>query len=129
MDVYSLREDGAEVWTRHATGTLSAAPADGGAGSTSPPGRRPARSRSTSTNLYADLAERGYAYGPAFQGVRAVWRRDGDGDTEVFAEVALPDELRDERRRLRPPPGVAGRGRADVDGRRAPRRVRNPGSR
>ncbi|MFS1302252.1 SDR family NAD(P)-dependent oxidoreductase, partial [Streptosporangium longisporum] len=38
---------------------------------------------------YERLAERGYEYGPAFQGLRAVWRR---GD-EVFAEVALPAEV------------------------------------
>ncbi|WP_455678827.1 SDR family NAD(P)-dependent oxidoreductase [Streptomyces antimycoticus] len=37
--------------------------------------------------LYPDLAERGYEYGPVFQGVRGVWER---GD-EVFAEIALPD--------------------------------------
>ncbi|GII95400.1 type I polyketide synthase [Sinosporangium siamense] len=35
--------------------------------------------------FYDRLAGQGYAYGPAFQGLRAVWRR---GD-EVFAEVAL----------------------------------------
>ncbi|MGW5450346.1 KR domain-containing protein, partial [Streptomyces asiaticus] len=40
----------------------------------------------------ADLVERGYAYGPAFQGLRTVWRRG----EEVFAEVALPDEHREE---------------------------------
>ncbi len=39
--------------------------------------------------LYDELAYQGYDYGPTFQGVRALWR---DGD-EVFAEVALPDEL------------------------------------
>ncbi|MGW0885251.1 SDR family NAD(P)-dependent oxidoreductase [Streptomyces sp. NPDC002671] len=38
-------------------------------------------------DAYQRLAERGYGYGPAFRGLRAVWRR---GD-EVFAEVALPD--------------------------------------
>src|SRR5439155_83054 len=38
-------------------------------------------------DAYQRLAERGYGYGPAFQGLRAVWRR---GD-EVFAEAALPD--------------------------------------
>ncbi|MFH8371867.1 SDR family NAD(P)-dependent oxidoreductase, partial [Streptomyces sp. NPDC018031] len=37
--------------------------------------------------LYAGMADLGYDYGPTFQGVRAVWRRDD----EVFAEVALPD--------------------------------------
>ena len=35
---------------------------------------------------YERLAERGYGYGPAFQGLTAMWRR---GD-EVFAEVTLP---------------------------------------
>ncbi|BBB02259.1 putative modular polyketide synthase [Actinacidiphila reveromycinica] len=39
--------------------------------------------------FYPALAERGLAYGPAFRGVRAAWRR---GD-EVFAEVDLPDDL------------------------------------
>ncbi|WP_260867609.1 SDR family NAD(P)-dependent oxidoreductase [Streptomyces sp. SAJ15] len=38
--------------------------------------------------LYARLAEAGYEYGPAFQGLRAAWRL---GD-EVYAEVALPDD-------------------------------------
>lgn len=42
--------------------------------------------------FYTDLLERGYAYGPAFQGLRAVWRR---GD-EVFAEAVLPEEQREE---------------------------------
>ena len=35
---------------------------------------------------YQRLAERGYAYGPAFRGLTSMWRR---GD-EVFAEVTLP---------------------------------------
>ncbi|WP_067682416.1 type I polyketide synthase [Nocardia miyunensis] len=37
--------------------------------------------------MYDELLDAGYGYGPAFQGVRAAWRR---GD-ELFAEVALPD--------------------------------------
>ncbi|MEU9206034.1 type I polyketide synthase [Streptomyces sp. NPDC048332] len=37
-------------------------------------------------DVYSQLAAQGYAYGPAFQGLVAVWRRDG----EIFAEVALP---------------------------------------
>ncbi|WP_062218077.1 type I polyketide synthase [Streptomyces sp. NBRC 109706] len=39
------------------------------------------------TDAYARLAAIGLAYGPAFIGLRALWRR---GD-EVFAEVALPE--------------------------------------
>ncbi|MFF5521586.1 SDR family NAD(P)-dependent oxidoreductase [Streptomyces coeruleorubidus] len=38
------------------------------------------------TGAYAALADAGLAYGPAFQGVGAVWRRGDD----VFAEVRLP---------------------------------------
>jgi acyl transferase domain-containing protein/acyl carrier protein len=90
VEVFSLREDGAEVWTRHATGVLSAAPAPtGGFDFTAwpPPGAQPVEVG----DFYADLVERGYAYGPAFQGVRTVWRRG----EEVFAEVALPDGHRD----------------------------------
>ncbi|MFE6404818.1 type I polyketide synthase [Streptomyces alboflavus] len=39
-------------------------------------------------DLYRHLTQLGFAYGEAFQGLRAAWRR---GD-EVFAEVALPEE-------------------------------------
>nr|AXL05509.1 type I polyketide synthase [uncultured bacterium] len=93
VDVHSQRHD--DTWLRNATGTLSpttgkSVDLDLDLTTWPPPGARPV----DVANLYADLAERGYAYGPAFQGVRAVWRR-GDGvDAEVFAEVALPDDLR-----------------------------------
>ncbi|MEV8091740.1 SDR family NAD(P)-dependent oxidoreductase, partial [Streptomyces nigra] len=42
------------------------------------------------TDGYAALADRGYGYGPAFQGVTAMWRRGN----EIFAEVELPAGLR-----------------------------------
>ncbi|WP_455752451.1 type I polyketide synthase [Streptomyces albogriseolus] len=102
VDVYSLREDaagegGTHGWTRHATGLLSAAPAARDAGDFDfaawpPPGAQPVDVE----NFYDDLTERGYAYGPAFQGLRAVWRR---GD-EVFAEAALPEEQREDAGRF-----------------------------
>ena len=38
--------------------------------------------------LYDSLVADGYGYGPAFQGVRAAWRRG----EEIFAEVALPED-------------------------------------
>ena len=41
--------------------------------------------------LYRRLAELGYDYGPAFQGLRGLWRR---GEEELFAEVSLPEEQR-----------------------------------
>nr|WP_307971589.1 SDR family NAD(P)-dependent oxidoreductase [Streptomyces sp. CHA16] len=44
--------------------------------------------------VYAEMADRGLEYGPHFQGLRAVWRRDGEhGGTEIFAEVRLPQPL------------------------------------
>nr|QOU09225.1 type I PKS [Streptomyces sp.] len=82
-------DDPAE-WTRHATATLTPdpapAPAEPGplAGAWPPPGA----SAVEVGDFYDTLFERGYEYGPAFQGLRAVWRR---GD-EVFAEVALADD-------------------------------------
>ena len=54
-------------------------------------------------DAYAQLAARGYRYGPAFQGLTAMWRR---GD-EVFAEVAVPTGRAG--RRLRGASGAARR--------------------
>ncbi|WP_330464859.1 SDR family NAD(P)-dependent oxidoreductase [Streptomyces longwoodensis] len=45
--------------------------------------------RLATDDLYVRLADLGYAYGPAFQGVEAAWR---DGDV-VYTEIAFPDEL------------------------------------
>ncbi|WTU32158.1 type I polyketide synthase [Streptomyces sp. NBC_00069] len=103
VEVYSQREDaadegGADVWTRHATGLLSASPAARGTefdfAAWPPAGAQPVEL--DADGFYADLRERGVAYGPSFQGMRAVWRR---GD-EVFAEVALPEEQRKEAGRF-----------------------------
>ncbi|NED88093.1 hypothetical protein G3I76_49430, partial [Streptomyces sp. SID11233] len=47
------------------------------------------------TGHYEDLAARGFGYGPAFRGLRRVWRA---GDT-VFAEVVLPEDLAAESHR------------------------------
>nr|WP_279628705.1 SDR family NAD(P)-dependent oxidoreductase [Streptomyces subrutilus] len=100
VEVYSLREDavGADAWTRHATGVLAQSAQAGGTGAGfdfavwPPAGAQPVEIG----DFYSDLVGRGYAYGPAFQGVRAVWRRG----EEVFAEVALPEELRKEAARF-----------------------------
>ncbi|MGP3923754.1 SDR family NAD(P)-dependent oxidoreductase [Streptomyces sp. 8N616] len=43
-------------------------------------------------DLYERLARIGFTYGPMFQGLSAVWRRD----EEVFAEVRLPEEIQGE---------------------------------
>ncbi|MEV4057773.1 type I polyketide synthase [Amycolatopsis sp. NPDC049688] len=88
VNVYSQRDGGTGSWTRHATGLLSPAPApDTGFDFHAWP---PAGAERVGVEtFYRDLEERGYGYGPAFQGLRAVWRRDG----EIFAEAALPEDL------------------------------------
>ncbi|MEU8976124.1 type I polyketide synthase [Streptomyces monashensis] len=70
------------AWTRHATGTLSAARPAQVAGVTSwpPAGARPV----VVDDLYAQLAEGGHAYGYTFRGLRELWR---DGD-DLYAVVA-----------------------------------------
>ncbi|MFI1019123.1 SDR family NAD(P)-dependent oxidoreductase, partial [Streptomyces sp. NPDC020965] len=75
-------------WTRHATGTLTSLPAPGVA--EDPAGWPPVGAQRVSEHdFYPELARAGYEYGPAFQGVRTIWR---DGP-EFFAEVELPDGL------------------------------------
>ncbi|MGW3993306.1 beta-ketoacyl synthase N-terminal-like domain-containing protein [Amycolatopsis sp. NPDC004772] len=102
VEVYSLREDaGAEVWARHATGFLAASaeaaePFDFTAW---PP---PGVERVDVEDFYDGLVERGYAYGPSFRGLRAVWRR---GD-EVFAEVSLSEDDRADAARFGIHPGL-----------------------
>ncbi|WP_167362000.1 type I polyketide synthase, partial [Streptomyces yokosukanensis] len=77
-----------EPWTRHAGGVLAPtaapAPAPLTAGQWPPAGAEPL----PTDGLYADLAEVGMGYGPAFRGLTAAWRH---GDS-VYAEVALPEQ-------------------------------------
>ncbi|MEU4181539.1 type I polyketide synthase, partial [Streptomyces sp. NPDC026589] len=98
VDVYSLREETSDEaghggWTRHATGLLShAARAEGTTPAVDFAAWPPAGAQPVAIDdFYTDLAARGYAYGPAFQGLRGVWRR---GD-ELFAEAVLPPEQRE----------------------------------
>ncbi|MEV0882034.1 type I polyketide synthase [Micromonospora echinofusca] len=88
VTVHSRPEENADAeWTRHAEGLLLAhlpAPA-------AVPGQwPPADAVEVDADLdawYAQMAEGGLGYGPAFRGLRRVWRGDG----EVYAEVALPE--------------------------------------
>ncbi|MEX5637771.1 type I polyketide synthase, partial [Parafrankia sp. FMc2] len=94
LAVYSQPEDGDdEPWTVHATGTLL------------PPGTQPAGAPTAAGGLvawppagatelaldgfYPGLAGAGLDYGPAFQGLRRAWARDG----EVFAEVEVDEPV------------------------------------
>jgi NADPH:quinone reductase-like Zn-dependent oxidoreductase/acyl carrier protein len=92
-------------WTRHATGTLTngpnpasppvrgdgqpdprdgsgAAPVTGPGGPWPPPGAEPL----DLDELYHRLTARGYAYGPAFRGLKAAWRHGPD----LLADITLP---------------------------------------
>ncbi|MEU9398030.1 type I polyketide synthase, partial [Streptomyces sp. NPDC048324] len=85
--------EGEARWTRNATGTL----APSAAGTAVPPAELttwPPRDAQPVglDGWYAALADSGYDYGPAFQGLRAAWRRG----EEVFAEVALAGEQADD---------------------------------
>ncbi|OBG59797.1 type I polyketide synthase [Mycobacterium sp. E3339] len=84
LSVYSA--DASSEWVLHAQGVLGGAAAAPAADlSVWPPaGATPVEVG----DAYARLAERGYEYGRAFRGLRAMWRR---GD-EIFAEVTIPDE-------------------------------------
>ncbi|MDL4815440.1 type I polyketide synthase [Actinomadura opuntiae] len=81
------RADEDEPWTAYATGTLvaAAAPAPAALGGQWPPADAVPVELG---GFYEHLADHGYEYGPAFQGLTAVWR---DGD-DLYAEVALPEQ-------------------------------------
>ncbi|MEU4645534.1 SDR family NAD(P)-dependent oxidoreductase, partial [Micromonospora sp. NPDC023814] len=85
--VYSRPDDDPEAgWTRHAEGVLESSTADEPDMVTWPPA---GASEVDLAEWYLALAEHGLAYGPVFQGLRRAWTSGG----EVFAEVALPDEV------------------------------------
>ncbi|MER5796650.1 polyketide synthase dehydratase domain-containing protein, partial [Streptomyces sp. NPDC001980] len=101
IDVYGRPETDTgleQPWTLHATGALASAgttardlPADL---MTWPP------AEATEVDLeetYARLADRGYDYGPAFQGLRRMWRGSRG---ELYAEVVLPEEQRTDAARF-----------------------------
>ncbi|WP_189598942.1 polyketide synthase dehydratase domain-containing protein, partial [Streptomyces pilosus] len=80
------------TWTAHAEGTLgtgeSGAEAVAGRGLTVWPPE--GATEVPLDGAYERLTGQGYAYGPAFQGLRRAWRGDG----EVFAEILLPESCR-----------------------------------
>ncbi|MDT0616509.1 type I polyketide synthase, partial [Streptomyces lancefieldiae] len=83
-----------DPWTRHATGSLRAARPGRATGLADWP---PAGAEALDIQeVYPRLADAGLAYGPAFRGLTRAWRR---GD-EVWAEVALPTEVRDQAARF-----------------------------
>jgi acyl transferase domain-containing protein/NAD(P)-dependent dehydrogenase (short-subunit alcohol dehydrogenase family)/acyl carrier protein len=93
--------DSIEAWTAHAGGSIGPEPlgsqpdlqAPGQrtfaslSGTWPPPGAVPVESE----DFYGALAERGFQYGPAFQGLGRVWQHEGG----LLAEVALSEQERD----------------------------------
>ncbi|WP_345601667.1 type I polyketide synthase, partial [Streptomyces chumphonensis] len=84
-----------DTWTHHATATLAPEPTSAI--------EAPVWSADADTSAltpvdgwYERLAEAGFQYGPAFRGLRAHGRRDG----ELVAEVRLPDGPRTDARRF-----------------------------
>ncbi len=80
-------------WTRNATGSLGAGASEEPQPLTEwpPPGAEPI----ATADFYERIAEIGIDYGPAFQGLKAAWSRDG----ELFAEAELAEEQRPEAER------------------------------
>ncbi|WP_442929756.1 type I polyketide synthase [Micromonospora sp. WMMC250] len=97
VSVHSRHDDSDQQdWTEHAAGTLATITDDGSrpvpADLTEWP---PPDAAAVPLDGHYDMVAQagyGYGYGPAFQGLRAAWRR---GD-EVFADVALPAEALDD---------------------------------
>ncbi|WP_205057910.1 SDR family NAD(P)-dependent oxidoreductase, partial [Streptomyces sp. Ncost-T6T-1] len=86
--LHSSREEG--DWNRHASGVLTPTnpTAHAEEGAWPPPDAHPM----PLDGLYDRLAGRGYAYGPAFQGLVAAWR----SGTDLYGEVELPEDLHTE---------------------------------
>ncbi|QUQ72347.1 3-ketoacyl-CoA thiolase [Kutzneria sp. CA-103260] len=93
VNIYSRPEDDdAAAWTRHASGEIKAGTiADGEAMAQWPP------ADATAVDIEGLYERRaGFNYGPSFRGLQAVWQRGAD----VYAEVSLPEQLRDEADRF-----------------------------
>ncbi|MFF8563305.1 type I polyketide synthase, partial [Streptomyces albidoflavus] len=103
LTVHSRPEDTPEGdWVHHATGVLgtgaSARSDDFDLRAWPPAGAE----KVDISGFYQRATDTGFAYGPLFAGLKALWRR---GD-EVFAEVTLPDEAKAAAERFALHPGL-----------------------
>ncbi|KAB8156720.1 type I polyketide synthase, partial [Streptomyces mimosae] len=105
VEIYSrpTNAEAGAAWTRHATGTLLAQPARTGQPSDLTAWPPPGAESIGLDDAYERLADAGYEYGPAFQGLTAAWR---DGD-DLYAEVTLGEQERDEADRFVLHPALA----------------------
>jgi acyl transferase domain-containing protein/acyl carrier protein len=110
-----VEEELSGAWTRHASGVLAAAGGSTGEGADAPvtnfdPLTTGADERAAQAwppagaepvaldDIYERLAAAGLEYGPAFQGLRGMWRRG----EELFAELELDDEAQTAQYGLHP---------------------------
>ncbi|MEV6829668.1 type I polyketide synthase [Amycolatopsis sp. NPDC051102] len=93
LTLHARPDDGAapgqDEWIRHASGLLATGVAQATELTEWPPADA---ERVPFDGLYDQLAGIGFTYGPAFQGLQAVWRRG----EETFAEVRLPEKYRED---------------------------------
>jgi acyl transferase domain-containing protein/NADPH:quinone reductase-like Zn-dependent oxidoreductase/acyl carrier protein len=95
------RDGGDRAWTRHAEGVLSPVPAPTDEAEIKQWPPTDAEPIDVS-ELYPVLAALGYEYGPAFRGLRSVWRRGA----EVFVEATLPAQMKADASRFRLHPAL-----------------------
>ncbi|WP_204070687.1 type I polyketide synthase, partial [Sphaerisporangium krabiense] len=97
VSVYSLDEaaPGDAGWTPHALGGLLPAAGPDAVSLTEWP---PRATEVDLAGMYEDLRDKGFDYGPAFQGLRRLWR---SGEV-IYAEAALPDVVAPEGYGLHP---------------------------
>ncbi|WP_158581742.1 type I polyketide synthase, partial [Actinomadura spongiicola] len=90
LSVYSQSEgvEGDRPWTRHATGILTAATSTAASAEVSKVWPPTNADPIDLADLYEQLSEAGYHYGPAFQGLRAAWRSGED----LYVEVRLSND-------------------------------------
>ncbi|MDG4810795.1 SDR family NAD(P)-dependent oxidoreductase [Micromonospora sp. WMMD1120] len=87
VTVWARPEGDDEPWTTHATGVLAPGTPAGAAAAGDWP---PADAEPVDVDVLRDrLGAAGFRYGPAFQGLRALWRTGAD----LYADVELPPEL------------------------------------
>ncbi|MFE7587588.1 SDR family NAD(P)-dependent oxidoreductase, partial [Streptomyces gardneri] len=89
VEVYG-RLEGEGAWVLHASGSVVPRVAGSGAGDGLAVWPPAGATEVELGGVYGRLVERGYGYGTAFQGLRRLWKGQG----ELFAEVALEEGLR-----------------------------------
>ncbi|MET8874231.1 SDR family NAD(P)-dependent oxidoreductase [Nocardia sp. NPDC004604] len=92
LDIYSRKDDDdpSVPWTHHAEGAVRPSRETDEAESWADFAQWPpvGATQVLLAGAYDELADNGYNYGPAFQGLEALWRRGED----LFAEVSLPEQ-------------------------------------